>query len=83
MSENKILAQVSASLKSVNKGVNTLNEKVGNWAEEFRYRMYIESLLKTELMVMETALKMVVDKARREEEYRKLIEGIEAQKGVK
>ncbi len=76
MSENKILAQVSASLKSINNGVNTLNENMGTWAEEFRYRMYLESLIKIELMVMEAALKSVLEKAKFDEEYRKLLAGM-------
>ncbi|POU73701.1 hypothetical protein C3387_04965 [Leclercia sp. LSNIH6] len=74
MSENKILAQVAASLKPINDSLNTLNENAGRWAEEFRYRMYLESLLKMEIKAMETALNMVLDKARAEEEYRKLEE---------
>ncbi|WP_333850993.1 hypothetical protein [Leclercia sp.] len=74
MSENKILAQVAASLKSVNDGVNTLNDQAGRWAEEFRYRQYLELPLTTEVMVMEAALKVVLDKAALEEEYRKLVD---------
>ncbi|MFO3903076.1 hypothetical protein AAHD62_00875 [Enterobacter hormaechei] len=83
MSENKILAQVAASLKSVNDGLNTLNDNAGRWAEEFRYRMYLESLLKIELIVMETALNSVLDKIRMEDEYRKLIQDMETEFSVK
>lgn len=79
MSENKILAQVAASLKTVNDGVNTLNDNARRWAEEFRYRMYLESLLKIELKVMEAALNSVLDKIRQEEEYRKLIQEMETE----
>lgn len=79
MSENKILAQVTASLKSLNNGVNTLNENVGTWAEEFRYRIYLESPLKIELMVMEAALKTVLDKSKVDEQYRNLLEEMESQ----
>ncbi|NIY46152.1 hypothetical protein [Cedecea colo] len=83
MSENKILAQVAASLKSIHNGVNTLNENVGIRAEEFRYRMYVEYPLKIELMVMEAALKTVLNKAKFEEEYRKILEEIESQTRAK
>lgn len=83
MSENKILAQVAESLKSVNDGVNTLNDRAGRWAEEFRYRQYLESLLKTEVMVMEAALKVVLDKAALEEEYRKLVDEFATPTNVK
>lgn len=82
MSENKILAQVAASLKTVSDGANTLNDNAGRWAEEFRYRMYLESLLKMEVAVMEAALNRVLDKVRLEEEYRKLIQGMETEFSV-
>ena len=82
MSENKILAQVAASLKTVNDGVNTLNDNAGRWAEEFRYRMYLESLLKIELNVMEAALNRVLDKIRLEDEYRQLIQDMETEFSV-
>ncbi len=82
MSENKILAQVAASLKTVSDGANTLNDNAGRWAEEFRYRMYLESLLKMEVAVMEAALNRVLDKVRLEKEYRKLIQGMETEFSV-
>ncbi|MGG4733192.1 hypothetical protein [Leclercia adecarboxylata] len=82
MSENKILAQVAASLKTVSDGANTLNDNAGRWAEEFRYRMYLESLLKIEVAVMEAALNRVLDKVRLEEEYRKLIQEMETEFSV-
>jgi len=77
MSENKILAQVAASLKTVNEGVSKLNDNAGQWAEEFRYRMYLESLLKIEVTVMEKALNSVLDKIKQETEYRKLIQDMD------
>lgn len=83
MSENKVLAQVAASLKNVSNGVNTLNENIEVWAQEYRYRCYVESLLKIELMVMEAALKAVLEKAKLEEEYRVLRERMESQPGGK
>ncbi len=82
MSENKILAQVAASLKTISDGANTLNDNAGRWAEEFRYRMYLESLLKIEVAVMEAALNRVLDKVRLEEEYRKLIQEMETEFSV-
>lgn len=82
MSENKILAQVAASLKTVSDGANTLNDNAGRWAEEFRYRMYLESLLKIEVAVMEAALNRVLDKVRLEEEYRKLTQEMETEFSV-
>lgn len=82
MSENKILAQVAASLKTVSDGANTLNDNAGRWAEEFRYRMYLESLLKIEVAVVEAALNRVLDKVRLEEEYRKLIQEMETEFSV-
>ena len=77
MSENKILAQVAASLKTVNEGVSKLNDNAGQWAEEFRYRMYLESLLKIEVTVMEKALNSVLDKIKQETEYHKLIQDMD------
>lgn len=82
MSENKILAQVAASLKTVSDGANTLNDNTGRWAEEFRYRMYLESLLKIEVAVMEAAMNRVLDKVSLEEEYRQLIQEMETEFSV-
>ncbi|MBZ0059771.1 MULTISPECIES: hypothetical protein [unclassified Leclercia] len=79
MSENKILASVSSSLKTVSAGINTLNENIGSWAEEYAFRAHQESLLELEVMVMEMALKTVQEKAKREKEYQELLNGMDPQ----
>ena len=79
MSENKILASVSASLDGFNNGIKTMSENMDNWAVEFRYRFYLENLLEQEIAVMETALKIVNEKAQFKEKYQALIDGMDAE----
>lgn len=77
MSENKILASLSASLKNTSEQINTLNNNLGIKAKEYAFRAYQESLLELELIAMEKALEIVQEKAEKEKEYQALLEGMD------